>query len=397
MRLRFGELSVAESEARERLRFSARLLWSLVAAGQDERARSALSEIDERLALAIEPSARDGVRSVELELLSPSAWPLAELLLRQAPVDFGDLLALGRGATELSRALDEARSTHGVELSRSTLRAGFGRGHLLELTLGVPGGVGSEIEQNAAENLVRRVLGERVFETWIGAVHATPAARVGSLRVLDVRAPRAELSLSDLFDTVAAAVRGVLLGLPDAPHSRLRAARPSMSPGHLSELGSAGAEADDWTMLEVEPLADAQALRKEDLMLASTCTPELLRCFLDGAPCSSRRFSRMSEQFVFLSYVDDLPTMKQRVQRRSRFEAVAAHCLAGVGAVTGVGLGVHATYLDFALNEVDAGLERLVSALRAAEMPEHSFIQFFDTELTEEWLSIWPDARLTAG
>jgi hypothetical protein len=154
---------------------------------------------------------------------------------------------------------------------------------------------------------------------------------------------------------------------------------------------------EEWTLLETEPLADTRGARKDDLILASTCTPELLRCYLDGSPCASRRFSRAGEHFVFLSYEDDARTMQARVARRTEIEAALASAVAHVGAVTGVGLGVKTTYVDLALCNLETGLKSLVSNLRDLGVPARSFIQFFDSELADEWLSIWPDSRLTEG
>jgi hypothetical protein len=333
-------------------------------------------------------------RIAELSALESSAWPLAELLLAEAPADLGFVLSLGRAAVPFESAAREVKATHGVELERAGLRAGFGRGHLLEVTLGVPGGTASENEQNAAENLVRAVLGDRVFETWLGAVHVAPAPRFPSLRVLDVRAPRTTLQVQELFDTVAAATRGVLLGLPDVPRC---AAHSDSARGRDGKQLEARAEREDWTLLEIEPLAEERALRKDDLVLASTCTPELLRCYLDGAPCSSRRFSRVGEQFIFVSYEDTDLEMTRRVARRTAIELALQDAVAGIGAVTGVGFGVQNSYVDLALHDLHAGLGRVVEVLRTVDVPAATFIQFFDSELAEEWLPIWPDSRLTGA
>jgi hypothetical protein len=210
--------------------------------------------------------------------------------------------------------------------------------------------------------------------------------------VLDARAPRASLRLHELFDTVAAAARGVLLGLPE-----LSRAVSALTGGAASVAADAQANVsrEDWTLLEVEPLAAASPRRKDDLVLASTCTPELLRCYLDDSPCASRRFSRAGEQFVFVSYQDDERTMERRVARRTLIETGLSECFMGVGAVTGVGLGVRTTYVDLALCNLETGLPHLISKLRDLDVPARSFIQFFDSELGDEWLSIWPDSRLT--
>jgi len=408
MRLCFGELSAEELLEKESVCRRARAAWQSVRDGDDTKASALVAAIDPRIALTVRRDAltvrRDAragdsntdVVHAELTAFEASAWPLAQLLLEQAPVELECALSLGRMAVPLELGLAEVRSSHEVELADASLRAGFGRGHLLEITLAVPGGVGSENEQNAAENLVRVLLGDRVFETWIGAVHVTAAPRRGSLRVLDVNAPRTTLRLAELFDTVAAAVLGVLQGLPEHARGATSALHSS-----TSAVGVAAGDGDDargdWTMLETEPVEAASSMRKDDLVLASTSTPELLRCYLDGSPCASRRFSRHGERFVFVSYEDDERTMRARVARRSALEAALSECVAGEGAVTGVGFGLKTTYVDLALCNLETGLPRLVSKLKEQGAPPRTFIQFFDSELSDEWLSIWPDSRLTEG
>jgi hypothetical protein len=389
MRVRYGELSLRERDAREQACSGARQAWAALARGDATAACAAMQRVDSRLRMVL-AATETGATCVEIVPLESEAWPLAELCLSLAPAELALALSLGRAAVPLERALGEVRAAHGVDLRGCTLRAGFGRGHLLEVTLGLPGGSGAENEQNAAENLVRALLGDRLFETWVGAVHVVAAPRVGPLRVLDVTAPRASLGLVELFDTVAAAARGVLEGLPDVATTPTLARDEPCSVDARSDGDVRG----DWTLLEVEPLASASGRRKEDLVLASTCTPELLRCYLDGAPCSSRRFSRSGERFVFLSYDDALQPMERRVARRTAIESALESYLRGDGRVTGVGFGLKTSYVDLALANLEAGLERLLSKLRQLGLPERSFIQFFDSELAEEWLSIWPDKRL---
>lgn len=393
MRLLYGDSSAIERAQRERISSAALLAWSELARGDVAGACSIIERIDARLEMRV-TELLDGVACVELVPLQVEAWPLAELCLSLSPSDAPYVLALGRAAVPLSRALEEVRASHDVSLERSTLRAGFGRGHLLELTLGVPGGSGSENEQNAAENLVRAVLGDRLFETWIGAVHVTAAPRGGPLRVLDIAAPRGALTLGELFDTVSAAAVGVLEGLSESAVTERGDSRKSVVRVDRAHDADDDALArGDWTMLEVEPLLDDSP--KRDLVLATTCTPELLRCYLDGAPCSSRRFSARGERFVFVSYADARRTMDERVARRTLIESALAASLQGVGRITGVGFGVETSYVDVGLLNLEAGLERLVSKLRQLDAPADTFIHFFDSELAEEWLSIWPDTRLT--
>lgn len=392
MRVRFGDLSNEERAHRERVLALAREAWTALEAGEAELACSVVARIDPRLRLSV--GVHESATCAELIPLDASAWPLSELCLGAAPRDLACALALGRAARPLEQALLEARASYGVSLRGSSLRAGFGRGHLLEITLGVPGGTGAENEQNAAEYLVRAVLGDRLFETWIGAVHVTSAPRGGPLRVLDTTAPRHTLGLHELYDTVAAAARGVLLGLPDEATGRAVERLGVRESRDVREDDDSRAE---WTLLETEPLAvvGATTPRKRDLLLASTCTPELLRCYLDDAPCASLRFSSRGERFVFVSYADDRASMSERVARRASIEAALTSGLRGVGRVTGVGIGVRTSYVDLALCNLETTLPRLVANLRELALPPRSFIEFFDSELSEEWLSVWPDARLT--
>lgn len=384
MRLRFGELFETERAARQRSCDLGKQAWSCLAAGDSNAARAAIAQLDERLLLDVVRDTQDQPPRAELVALDSSAWPLAELVLEQAEADVGHVLSLGRTPRELSAALADVARAHRIDLSRATVRAGFSRGHLLEITLHVPGGDGTKTTQIAAESLVRLLLGDRVFETWVGAVHAAAAPRGGSLRVLDVNAPARALPLSELCATVAAAVLGVQRGLPEQ--------------SWVERSSSAAVSASmEWTMLEVEPLPDASGVDKDDLLLASTCMPELLRCYLSGSPCSSRRFSRHGERFVFLSYADAEPSAQQRVARRSQIEAALVDRLLGVAAVTGVGLGLGTTYVDLALCNLETGLGRLLAELRCLELPPRSFVQFFDSELSEEWLSISQDSRITRG
>lgn len=396
MRLCFGELSAEELLEREGVCRSARAAWQYLHKGDDARASELMAAIDPRVALTVRREAGDVVHA-ELTALEPSAWPLAELLLQQAPAALECALSLGRMAVPLASALAEVRESHDLDLEGASLRAGFGRGHLLEVTLAVPGGNGSENEQNAAENLVRALLGDRVFETWIGAVHVTAAPRRSSLRVLDVNAPRTTLRLNELFDTVSAAVLGVLQGLPEVSRAEASTSGVSVERAVEAAAGDDDVRGGGWTLLETEPVEGASSVRKDDLVLASTCTPELLRCYLDGSPCASRRFSRVGERFVFVSYEDDERTMRARVARRTQLEAALSECIAGEGAVTGVGFGLKTTYVDLALCNLETGLARLVSKLKEQGAPARTFIQFFDSELADEWLSIWPDSRLTEG
>ena len=38
-----------------------------------------------------------------------------------------------------------------------------------------------------------------------------------------------------------------------------------------------------------------------------------------------------------------------------------------------------------------------VERLRELDVPRDTFVQFFDSELADEWVAIWPDSRLSGA
>lgn len=367
MYVRHEGLSSHVRKQRQRLAERASDVWSLLAAGEDVRAGALLRELEPRVCLHVARHDSGGP-CVELEPLEPRAWPSAELFASCADERFAGTLSVGRSACALERALAEVEQSFGASLARATLRAGFVRGHLLDVTLHVPELQTGEKPQLAAEMLVRRVLGDRLFETWIGEVRALPAPRGGPLRVLDANMP-SRLSLSELYDTVAAGVRAVLSQFEHTSVQRL-------------------ADGRHWTLLELEPLEEARGLNKDDLFLISTCTPELVRCYLEGTPCSSRRFTQSGAVFAYVAYAD-AGAIAERMERRAELERAIVQALSDQACVTGLGFGTRGTYVDLALLDVEWALARLVPALRARSVPNPCQIVFFDSQLADDCVSIW--------
>src|SRR3954469_18234808 len=132
-------------------------------------------------------------------------------------------------------ALSRVRAESGLDFGKARARAGFARGHLLEVVVYLPGGAGSQLESEAAEDLVRLLVGEELFERWIGSVLATPTVRGGLLTVLNESAEdRKSFPLDRLLESVRAAIQGLKLGLP--------------------ALGfEPSAESADWFAFELEP------------------------------------------------------------------------------------------------------------------------------------------------
>jgi hypothetical protein len=328
--------------------------------------RAAVADAAPGLEAELIGPARVIVRPLERELA-----PLAEHFAARAPESFAVLSR--RPAVPLEAALERAKRD-GFEFAKARTRVGFGRGHLLDVVLQQPGGSASDAEQAAARALVRRLVGERLADDWIRSVTTTPAPRAGPLRVL-TDAPTPGLALSELASAVEAAVRGVHEGLAQEP---LWAEQPSA----------------EWTLLELSPEPADDFAADDDLVLASTCRPELLKCHLEHAPFSSVRFTRHGESFFMLKYEDPLDD-EARLAARSRLEDELDLVLGRerIGRVIGAGLGVRYSYLYLGVAAPDQSLERLAAFARKLGLTASSWLLPLDSDWAEEWLAVWPGAR----
>jgi hypothetical protein len=269
--------------------------------------------------------------SVSLEQTAP---PLDETELRSA-VD----PQRGAPARTLEEALAVTRERHGVDFRSARARAGIARGHLLDVVVELPGGRGDTAEHEAMETLLELVLGEARMADWIGDGTLVPAPRGGALKVVQARPDAARFfPLVELKDAIEAAVAGIHAGLPDAP------------------LWSLGGE-QRWYLLELEGTRE-QATPESDLVLVSTCMPELLKSYLAGAPFASTRFSRAHELFAYLRYENDEADVRRALSRRRVLEDALDAALVSeqAGRVIGGGMGVRHSQVHFALERAAHGV-----------------------------------------
>jgi len=272
-------------------------------------------------------------------------------------------------------ALAQIRAQSGLDFTRARARAGFARGHLLEIVVYVPGGSGNKLETEAAEDLVRLLIGEEWFERWVGKVLATPTVGGGLLTVLNENADdRPALQIETLLDSVRAAIAGLKAGLLELPF------------GHA-------AEADDWFAFELSPEPATDYAAQDDLLFCSTRTPELKKCFLRGEPFFSGRFTASGALFAYLKYDTQETTAEARLAERAKFEDSLQRILTECdGRVIGLGLGVRYGYIDLFLANPDGVEQRLLPELRTLEISKRSWILFCDSELESEYLAVYSDS-----
>ncbi len=323
MQVDAGRESVFDTGSFER---GAQAFWSSAVACPSAQAasdvRRLLARVEPRLGWVPPKSAQPGVVTyAELE-----ARGAAEKLVELAPRAID--AQVGRPRVPWPELSARVAAQTGVDASSARVRAGFTRGHLLEVVVGVPAGVGDLL--SVAELLVEGLLGECFVDDWVAAIDAVPLQRGGALRVIQADSPASGMHpFSDLCAIAERAVSAVDAELPREPRA----------------LRAVGAE---WTLLEMEP---GEGGPQPERVLASTYEPELLKCALEGAPFHSRRFSRGGERFLWIG-APALGEGSARSARRQHVEEALDRALRarGLGAVIGSGFGERFDYLDLCLS-----------------------------------------------
>jgi hypothetical protein len=284
-------------------------------------------------------------------------------------------LATARFAAPLDcpAAVARVHADSGVNFVRARARAGFARGHLLDVVVYLPGGTGALSETVAAEELVSMLVGEELFERWIGKVSATPTVRGGPLTVLNARnEEHAALPIEQLLETAHAAVRGLKSGLPPLP---------------------AEADAADWFAFELTPEPASDYAAQDDLIFCSTRVPELKKSFLRSEPFFSGRFASSDALFAYLKYEPAPQDTASRLAERAGLEAVILGALSPAqGVLLGLGLGVRYGYIDLAIADPDSVQARLLPELRRAGIGKRAWLLFCDTELELDYVPVYPDS-----
>jgi hypothetical protein len=271
----------------------------------------------------------------------------------------------GAAPAPLDAALATVRREHAAEFREARARAGFARGHLLDVVLELPGGRGSDAEQAAGERLVTSVLGEARAEDWLGDVSVVAAPRGGPLRVVQPRpdAPRF-FALAELPAAIEAAIRGLYAGFSPEP------------------LWATGGE-QRWFLFELEVEAAAEYPRQADVALVSTFMPEMMKCFLSGQSFASARFFRTGELVAYLKYESAEADPRRALAKRRVLEDALDAALVSerCGRVVGSGLGVVYSYVDLVLDRVERAVDVVREVGRRVGTGGRSTLEFCDDVL----------------
>lgn len=310
----------------------------------------------------------DGQRLVITPEADHHLRPLTQVILSRAP-KLPDWEFYGY---RLPEPLDMVRvnvdGRTGGDLTGTRAIAMIGEGNAVDIAFLSESCTGPDDRQalNDAFVACEGLLGEQVLNEWVGVIEVYPAQKV--------RNASSAIPLENLRPTVDAVIGAIVDQLPARPP------RPVTDEGH------------GWTSLELQPEEADDYPQRFDLLAASTGLPEVWKAAHSGRAFYSQRFSRCGETFCYLK-IDGRDGRPVSSRDRSAIEQAvdAALAEANLGSVTGGGTGLRYAYVDLALTDVRAAIPLLRETLRPFDVPQRTWLQFFDATLADEWVGMIDD------
>ncbi|MEM9801429.1 MAG: hypothetical protein AAGA20_13970 [Planctomycetota bacterium] len=341
--------------------FERRQRWDIVDWMADN-----LRVIDQRLMWEYGPGLQGGHRLVITPEVDRELRPFVDTLLDRAPdLDGWEFYAyrLPEAEVDVEQMLD-ARDLE--SLSGAMVEVTVGESHLVDLEFFAPTITGDDDGEAASAAFVctEVLLGEKRLDTWIGAIEVDRGSGGADAVPLD-----------GLHDRVADVIRGVKRELPSKP------------------IAAIPAESFSWTAWQLEPEEREDYPEQLDLLVGKSMLPDVWIAAHSSWDFSSERFSRKGETFCYVKLDglggEDRDPVEAKAEIEDALDAELRE--AGVGAVIGGETGRRYSYVDLALLDVDRALALVRRVLVEMEVPERSWILFFDAIYANEWVGIYAE------
>lgn len=316
-------------------------------------------ETNGRLYLALTPESQRHLR------------PLIERVIERAPALAGWVYRSARPPKPLDEAAQYTRQIMQRSLDGWVCNVSLGEHNLIVVRYGIPGCRGPKDREAhiSAMATTDALVGEALFERWVGAVEIRPIEEVADGEPLD-----------GLHTRVDALRAQVIAGLPGKP------------------LYTAVNEAT-WALYKFNPRRRSDYRGRQDLYVGKTLAPALWQCAHAGVIFCSERFSRVGETFCYLKLDGEEGFGERGFEDKSEAEDALDEALgeAKLGCVIGGGSGLRYNYIDLALLDVTAGFEVVKRVMREGKAPRRTWLQFFDDDLATEWLGLSPKSPAPPG
>jgi hypothetical protein len=329
-----------------------------------------LGAVDPRLMWEYGPArSQEGHRLV----ITPEAerWlrPVLRSLLERAPKIAGWEFYPNRLPEDVPHTIMTVEGRVGTNVTGAVVAASLAPARKIDLWFDFPQqSFDEQTARNAAFVAAETLMGEYVLDTWIGAISLFSDGSEAKLRPLPMDRAQA---------TVGALVRSIQEQLP------------------ATRLADISAEDPKWSSLQVQPEEeDDDYPARADMIFATVLDVEMFRNAHSGLIFTSACHSRCGELFCYLKLdATDVPS-NQRVEYRGAIEDALNPALlaAKVGGCIGGGSGLRYSYIDLALTDLNAAVPIIRQVLAARRVPPRTWLQFFDDELSREWIGIYAGA-----
>ena len=298
--------------------------------------------------------------------------PMVHSLVAAAPQLPGWMFLGHRPPIQPYWAVQAARQRTGLNAIAPSVLSRLGSNNRIDMTFKMKAARDDEASAVVlAAGLAEAIVGEEAFIRWVGEIDVEPLDRGP--------APDTYLGLSQLRGTVMGLIQTVTNSLPAHPLHKQEPPRK-------------------WPTFRFTPTPAADYPRQDDLSVGRSIVPAVrTAAFGDGpgrppkSPFYSTSFSRSGETFCYLKI--DLPdlTVEQRRKRKYQIEDPVDSDLrrAGAGCVVGSSTGLRYIYLDLAIMDVKQALSVLAPVLRPLQLPERSWLLFYDTEMADEYIGLY--------
>jgi hypothetical protein len=229
---------------------------------------------------------------------------------------------------------------------------------------------------NAAFLATEVLLGEECLNHWIGAIETTPKAARGLWSRLRGSGTQPRfLGLQRMKETVDALIGSMREQLPSRPHYEW-------------------VDGAEWSIWKLEPEAAEDYHAQQDLFVARSANAPQWTAAHGGGLFSSKRFSRCGEVFCYIKIdgSQGLPDggFSDKAEVEDALDAVLKPDK--LGCYIGGGTGLRYSYVDLALAETNRAIPAIREQLQRGRVPTRSWIQFYDSDMTAEWIGVYDDS-----
>jgi hypothetical protein len=311
---------------------------------------------------------KDGYRLVITPENRKDLRPLTNRILQKAP-NFPDWEFY---PYRLAESFDEANETvkqrTGGKIDDLLVLTNISEINTIELIF-IRSGIEPEEEKRQAFNDafigLESFLGEEMLDKWIGTIDV-----IG--QIPDDEQPIEMKELKELIESEKAKIRSSLFKKPLYEYA-----------------GNA-----EWIGYKLKPKESEDYILKADLFAASTMMPKVFQIFHSDQLFYSERFSNFNETFLFVK-IDEWQNLQDNDENwKNKVIDILEQEIEGskLGACIGSGTGLRYSYLDLACIDVVKSAQIIKQTLQKINVSKRSWIQFYDSDLSTEWIGIWPDS-----